>query len=99
MKAFSFVFMLLTALLVNRLWFGQNSVPEYLRLKEKIGIQTQINAQLESRNQALQVEIQDLKEGFEAIEERARHDLGFIKPNEVFYRVLTQKELKYHPYP
>ena len=47
------------------------------------------NAQLKARNDALDAEVRDLKQGFEAIEERARMELGMIKRDEVFYQVVA----------
>ena len=93
MNLFGLVHLVVFILLVYRIGFGHNSLPEYFRLKEKVAVQKQINHQLEQRNHILRTEIQDLKEGTEAIEERARYDLGFIKPNETFYRVLNKSEL------
>lgn len=79
----------LLAILQNRLWFGTNTLPEYWQLQEKIAAQTTMNEVLEARNQALRYETTDLKENLSSIEEHARVDLGLIKPNETFYRILT----------
>lgn len=58
------------------------------RLENAIAKQTAENAHLKERNQALIAEVDDLKQGLEAIEERARSDLGMIKKNETFYQVV-----------
>ena len=94
MNVLRLIHLVVFTLLVYRIGFGHNSLPDYFRLQEKVAIQKQINDKLEQRNQALRTEIRDLKEGTDAIEEHARHDLGFIKSNETFYRVLHQSEIQ-----
>ena len=61
---------------------------EVWRLQQRLDEQKQENAKLRQRNEALAAEVQDLKSGKEAIEERARSELGLIKPGEVFYQVV-----------
>ena len=94
MNLLSLIHLVVFILLVYRVGFGQNSLPEYFRLQEKVVVQKQINDKLEQRNQRLRTEIHDLKEGTDAIEEHARRDLGFIKSNETFYRVLHKSEIQ-----
>ncbi|QIZ75560.1 cell division protein FtsB [Ferrimonas lipolytica] len=87
---------LLTLLLVlfgslqYRLWYGSNNLPDNWKLQEKIEQQLAGNAQLEQRNELLQREIEDLGSGLEAVEERARNELGMIKENEQFFRVISR---------
>lgn len=76
------------ALLQYRLWFGKHSIPDYLLQQQEVAQQEQQNAKLRQRNSLLRADIQDLKIGLEAIEERARNELGLIKPGETFYRIL-----------
>ena len=57
-------------------------------LDDAIAAQVEENAQLNERNQTLAAEVDDLKQGYEAIEERARHELGMIKEGETFYQVV-----------
>lgn len=71
-----------------RLWFGEGGVPEIWRLKRDIAAQQGENAVLRERNAALDAEVQDLKHGTAALEERARIDLGMIGRDETFYRVV-----------
>ncbi|QSX34767.1 cell division protein FtsB [Shewanella avicenniae] len=78
----------LLALLQHRLWMGDNSLTEYFQLERQIAAQTSSNAELAQRNNALKAEIADLRSGTEAIEERARNELGLIKKGETFYRVV-----------
>jgi len=81
----------LIALLIGlqvKLWFGQGGRPEVKHLRERVAAQRSENAELRKRNEALAAEVEDLKSGTEAIEERARSELGMIKPGEVFYQVI-----------
>ncbi|WP_335912152.1 MULTISPECIES: cell division protein FtsB [Shewanella] len=88
MKRLLFVIVLLLGLLQYRLWQGENSLPEYFHLEQQIAAQNDSNARLEERNQVLKEEIRDLRSGTEALEERARNELGLIKKGETFYRVV-----------
>jgi len=75
-------------LLQHRLWFGKNSVPDYFSLKEEVIRQQQDNEKLHQRNKLLYADTDDLKSGVEAIEERARNELGMIKEGETFFRII-----------
>ncbi|NRA72362.1 MAG: cell division protein FtsB [Gammaproteobacteria bacterium] len=88
MKFFTITLIILLVLLQQRLWFGKNSWPDYQILKHEILSQTKANDQLKANNQLQYREIADLKNGLEAIEERARNQLGLIKDNEVFFRII-----------
>jgi len=80
------------ALLQYRLWFGKNSVPDYLDLKEEMSRQKLANEKLTQRNKLLYADIDDLKSGLEAIEERARNELGLIKEGETFFRLIPSEK-------
>ena len=73
------------------LWWGQSGLLEVGRLQDKITAQEAVNASLSERNQQLNAEVLDLKQGIDAIEERARHDLGMVKPNETFYQLVEDQ--------
>ena len=88
MKKLLFALTLLLALLQYRLWMGENNLSEYFLLQTQIQAQQESNAKLIARNQILKEEIIDLKSGTEAIEERARNELGLVKEGETFYRVV-----------
>jgi cell division protein FtsB len=90
MRAFTAVLLILLALLQYRLWFGKNSVPDYLALKESVSHQQLTNEKLKQRNKLLYADTDDLKLGLEAIEERARNELGMIKENETFFRLIPK---------
>jgi len=76
------------ALLQFRLWTGQGGHRSVTALQSQVQQQTRENAGLEQRNSALAAEVEDLKSGEAAVEERARSELGMIKPGETFYRVV-----------
>ena len=71
-----------------KLWTGDWSMREVWRLRERVSEQKQENQKLKQRNEALSAEVQDLKNGNEAVEERARSELGLVKPGETFYQVV-----------
>lgn len=79
-------------LLQHRLWFGDNSMREYFSLQQQIERQKSSNNTLIERNQMLKAEIADLRSGTEALEERARNELGLVKKGETFYRVVSRKK-------
>ena len=79
---------ILLAWLQYRLWFGGNGTRGVATLDAQVQQQARDNAGLTQRNEALAAEVEDLKSGEAAIEERARSELGMIKPGETFYRVV-----------
>ena len=72
------------------LWFGKNGVDDVVRIRNDIVAQEKNNRTLKARNDRLFAEIDDLNAGKEAIEERARNELGMIKPGENFYRLTPE---------
>ena len=78
----------LLAALQAKLWFGAGGLPDARRLEETVKQQRMENARLQQRNDALGAEVEDLKSGEAAVEERARAELGMVKPGETFYRVV-----------
>lgn len=88
MKLIGAILILLLIWLQYRLWLGDGGIPEVLGLEQEIEtIQAQVS-RLEERNQALAAEVSDLKKGIEAIEERARSELGMIKKDEIYFQVI-----------
>lgn len=71
-----------------KLWWGQGGLEEARALQARVEVQRQENARLQQRNDALEAEVEDLKSGEAAVEDRARSELGMIKPGETFYRVV-----------
>ncbi|EMF0919593.1 MULTISPECIES: cell division protein FtsB [Providencia] len=72
------------------LWLGKNGIHDYVRVKDDVAAQEIINSRLKVRNEQLFAEINDLNDGQDAIEERARTELGMIKPGESFYRMVKE---------
>jgi cell division protein FtsB len=81
--------LIVLVLLQYRLWFGDGSVREVAQLQAQISSQEEQNARLRERNRTLAAEVQDLKKGTTAIEERARTDLGMVGKSETFYQVVS----------
>ncbi len=80
----------LLAWLQYRLWFGKGGRNEVDALQAQVAQQAYANSGLKQRNDVLAAEVKDLKSGEAAIEERARSELGMIKPGETFYRVVDE---------
>lgn len=66
------------------LWFGKGGLLRVAELERQLDGQREVNQSLEARNASLEAEVRDLKAGYEAIEERARYELGLVKDGEVF---------------
>jgi cell division protein FtsB len=84
---------ILAALLVAiqyPLWFGKGSWLRVRELDRQLMAQREVNAKLKARNDALDAEVRDLKQGTDAVEERARMELGMIRKDETFYQVLKK---------
>jgi cell division protein FtsB len=73
------------------LWIGKGSWLKVWELDRSLAQQKDQNAKLKARNDALEAEVKDLKEGLDAVEERARLELGMIKKDEIFYQVVPPK--------
>lgn len=84
----------LLVLLQYPLWFGNGGLLALWGLKHEIAAQQDENRELAERNQALAAEVIDLKQGLEAIEERARIELGMVKGGETFYQVIDPPDGK-----
>ena len=88
MRIMIWILLLLLVVLQYRLWVGEGSLAEVYALRQEIESRKAELEQLRIRNQALQAEVNDLKQGLEAIEERARSELGMIRQGEIFYQVI-----------
>ena len=80
--------LVLLLVLQGQLWFGRGSVPNVAKLNQELAAQKRSNAQAEQANARLDAEIRDLREGLEMVEEKARSELGMVKPNEIFVQVV-----------
>ena len=88
MKALATVLAGLILVLQYPLWFGKGGWLRVRELDRQVTAQATANERLKSRNDALDAEVRDLKQGMEAVEERARAELGMIRADEVFYQVV-----------
>jgi len=90
MKALSVTLAALIVLIQYPLWLGKGSWFRVWEVEQQIKSQRDKNATLQTRNTVLEAEVRDLKQGVEAIEERARSELGMIKQDEVFFQLLER---------
>jgi cell division protein FtsB len=87
-KLLTLTLALLIALIQYPLWLGKGSWFRVWEVDQQIRAQRDTNRKLQARNHALEAEVRDLKVGLDAIEERARSELGMIKQDEIFFQVL-----------
>lgn len=87
MKLLALIFIVLIALLQYPLWYGKGSWLRVWELDKAVKAARQTNHELQNRNTVLEAEVNDLKQGFDAIEERARSELGMIKQDEMFFQI------------
>jgi len=74
------------------LWLGDGGVLALWKLKREIAAQKLENSGLKERNMALEAEVRDLKEGYEALEERARAELGMVRRGETLYQIIERTD-------
>ena len=92
MKPIMILLTVILVLLQYRLWFSHAGLPSAMHLHRSVEIQRADNERLEERNQVLAAEVQDLKSGLDAIEERARSELGMIKEGETFFQIIEEAD-------
>jgi len=90
MKTLGGILAALILLIQVPLWLGKGGWLRVSEVDRQLAAQQAKNGELEARNVALEAEVRDLKQGLEAIEERARYELGMIKSNEVFFQVVEK---------
>ena len=91
MRYLSVALIALIALVQAELWFGKGGVPRVMDLQGKLQTQLAANQAAKARNAQLDAEVRDLKEGLEMVEEKARYELGMVKPDEILVQVTTAK--------
>ena len=91
MRAVTLILIVLLLLLQYPLWLGKGSWLKVWDLNRQVEAQQQVNQQTRARNALLDTEVRDLKQGTEAIEERARSELGMVKRGEVFFQVIEKQ--------
>ncbi len=88
MRLLAVVLVILVAAIQTPLWFGKGGWLRVWELDRQLTQVRKSNDELRARNAALDAEVRDLKTGYDAIEERARSELGMIRQDEVFYQVV-----------
>lgn len=89
------VFYVLVGILIGLqypLWLGDGGLLSLWKLNREIDLQKTENDRLKERNQVLEAEVRDLKEGSEALEERARSELGMVRRSETFYQMIERRD-------
>lgn len=94
MRWFIAVLAALVLLLQYRIWLSPDGTREVLQLRDAVAAQATENQRLVARNQQLAAEVRNLKQDFQALEERARSELGLIAPNETYYQVVPHTSEK-----
>jgi len=93
MRWISLILVALILLLQYPLWLGKGGWLKVWELDRQVEAQKQVNQKLQMRNAVLDAEVRDLKQGTDAIEERARSELGMVKRDEVFFQIIGQAQL------
>ena len=92
MNKLTFIFFLLIILIQYPLWFADGGFKTIIEKNNQIKVQKKINSTLKKENDALTAEVNDLKRGTKAIEERARRELNMIKKGEIFFQIINKKK-------
>jgi cell division protein FtsB len=74
------------------LWLGKGGWLRVWELDQQVAAQRAVNTKLEARNAGIAAEVRDLKQGLEAVEERARYELGMVRADEVFFQIVEKPE-------
>ena len=90
MRALAITLGSLIVLLQYPLWLGKGGWLRVWDMDRQVNAQKDSNARLRVRNDALDAEVRDLKQGYDAIEERARYELGMVKQDEIFFQILDK---------
>jgi len=90
MRFLAVVLAALLAAIQYPLWLGKGGWVRVWEIDRQLAAQKGKNAELAARNAALDAEVRDLKEGLDAIEERARYELGMVKQDEIFFQIVKQ---------
>ncbi|MFZ4551929.1 MAG: cell division protein FtsB [Aquabacterium sp.] len=87
MRFATLVLLALIAVVHAELWFGKGGVPRVMSLRTQVEAQHQANSAAQARNDQLAAEVRDLQEGLEMVEEKARVELGMVKPDEIYVQL------------
>ena len=91
MRFVTVALLLLLAAVQAELWLGDGGIPAVLRQQAKLDAKQQANAELTRANQRLAAEVEDLRQGLEMVEERARGDLGMVRPDEILVQYAPRR--------
>jgi len=97
MKLLAAILAALVVLLQFPLWLGKGGWLRVWDLDRQVQAQKDRNAKVQKRNAALDAEVRDLKQGLEAVEERARYELGMVKQDEIFFQVIEPRQAVEQP--
>ena len=89
MRVAFFIIVALLAAVQVELWVGKGGVPRVMSLRAQVEAQQKVNAQAQARNERLAAEVRDLQEGLEMVEEKARTELGMVKPDEIYVQLTS----------
>ena len=92
MKIIAFVLLFLLIWLQYKIWLQDGGIPEVVQLQQEVAdVKVEVHS-LQERNASLDAEVKDLKKGLDAIEERARSEMGMIKEDEIYYQVIEPEK-------
>jgi cell division protein FtsB len=91
MRLLTLALVALLVLVQAELWLGRSGLPRVVELRLRLDEQRAANAAAARRNQQLDAEVRDLKDGLEMVEEKARYDLGMVKPDEILVQVAPKR--------
>ena len=81
------ILLMLLIIFQLQLWFGRGSIPDVWRLRQQHQTQLALNTQAELQLERMRAELRDLRDGMEMVEERARSEIGMVKPNEISVQI------------
>ena len=91
MRYLTIALLVLLGLAQYGLWAGPGGLPQVMRLQAQLDASLQRNAEHKQRNDRLQAEVDDLRQGLEMVEDRARAELGMVRPDEIFVQLTARR--------
>ncbi|MDH4391804.1 MAG: septum formation initiator family protein [Aquabacterium sp.] len=91
MRFITVALLLLLAAVQAELWLGDGGIPAVMRQQARLDAKQQANAELRRANLRLTAEVEDLRQGLEMVEERARGDLGMVRPDEILVQYAPRR--------